>query len=85
MDSDKKIESVESLGSAIKGGAVSRRWLLKNTANMAAGTVALSSLSATAAEPRAGAAIERTSVEYDPHANPVAPYNAAAFDGWESV
>jgi hypothetical protein len=85
MDNEKNSNSGDGLESAIKGGAVSRRWLLKNSANMAAGTLAISSLSSATAEARPAAAIEKPSKEHDPHATHEPAYNAAAFEGWESV
>ena len=45
MDKDQE----NNLRSAIAGGCVSRRWLLKSTATLAAGTVAISALGAAAA------------------------------------
>ena len=85
MDREKNIDAGDGLESAIKGGAVSRRWLLKNSANMAAGTLAISSLSSATAEAKPAAAIERPSKEHDPHAVHAPAYSAAAFEGWESV
>jgi hypothetical protein len=85
MDSKKNVHPEDRLERAIEGGAVSRRWLLKNTANVAAGTLAVSALGASAAESKPAAASQKTSSQHDPHANNVQTYNAAAFDGWESV
>jgi hypothetical protein len=82
MDSEKNLKGLEV---AIKGGAVSRRWLLKNTANVAAGTLAISSLSSAAAEAKPAAAVKGSSKEHDPHAVHELAYNSAAFDGWERV
>ncbi len=45
MDKDQE----NNLRSAIAGGCVSRRWLLKSTAKFAAGTVAISALGAAVA------------------------------------
>ena len=85
MDSEKNPNAEGGLESAIKGGAVSRRWLLKNTAGAAAGTLAISSLSSATAEAKPAAAVEKPSREHDPHAIHESAHNAAAFEGWESV
>jgi hypothetical protein len=83
---DSKNENVEEgVESAIKGGRVSRRWLLKSSANLAAGTIAVSALGAANAEAKPAAAIEKPSTQHDPHANQQTAYHAAAFAGWESV
>jgi len=85
MDSRKNVDAGDGLERAIAGGAVSRRWLLKSTANMAAGTIAVTALGTAKAESKPAAAIEKTSTQHDPHANHEPAYNAAAFEGWESV
>jgi hypothetical protein len=85
MDNTKKATTEDRLDRTIEGGAVSRRWLLKNTAGMAAGTIAASGLSAAAAEAKPAAAIEKASAEHDPHTSQAPAYHAAAFEGWESV
>ena len=85
MDSKENVNVEGGLESAIKGGAVSRRWLLKNSAGAAAGTLAISSLSSATAEAKPAAASEKTSKEHDPHAIHDPAFNAAAFEGWESV
>jgi hypothetical protein len=85
MDSKKNVQVEDRLERAIEGGAVSRRWLLKNTANVAAGTLAVSALGATAAEPKPAVAPQKASSQHDPHANNLQAHNAAAFEGWESV
>lgn len=85
MESKKIAIAEDRLDRAIEGGAVSRRWLLKNTANVAAGTIAASALGAAAAEPKPKEAAAKASAEHDPHANHEPAFNAAAFDGWESV
>ena len=85
MDSKKKVHAEDRLERAVEGGAVSRRWLLKNTANVAAGTLAVSALGAAAAESKPAAMSQKASSQHDPHANIVQAHNAAAFEGWESV
>lgn len=78
-------ENTDDLARAIEGGSVSRRWLLKSTANLAAGTIAVSALGTAAAEAKPLAAVEKASAEHDPHTSNAPAYNAAAFEGWESV
>jgi hypothetical protein len=85
MDSKTNGPAEDRLDRAIKGAAVSRRWLLKNTANVAAGTLAVSALGAAAAESKPVAASQQATSEHDPHVNIVQAYNAATFESWESV
>jgi hypothetical protein len=85
MDSKPNVPAEDRLDRAIKGAAVSRRWLLRNTANVAAGTLAVSALGAAAAELKPAPATGKASTQHDPHANHEHVYTAAAFEGWESV
>ena len=82
-NTEKKIVE-DRFDSAVEGKAVSRRWLLKNTANMAAGTFAVSGLGVAAAEAKAAPVPEGISTVHDSHSNHEPEYNPAAFEGWES-
>jgi hypothetical protein len=85
MKSEKNLNAGDGMESAISGGAISRRWLLKNTANMAAGTLAIASLGSAKAESKPGAEVRQASTEHDPHTNRKPAFKPAEFEGWESV
>jgi hypothetical protein len=61
----------DSIERAVKGAKVSRRWLLRNTASLTAGAVAVGSMSFAAAEAPAG--VTSTTSEASPAETPVAP------------
>jgi hypothetical protein len=81
----KDVKGEGDLAHAIEGGAVSRRWLLKSTANLAAGGIAVTALGSAQAETKPAAEAVKASTAHDPHAPRVTEYTTAQFEGWESV
>ncbi len=73
---------------AIKGLPVSRRWLLRNTANAAAGAIAASALGAGAArldaQSKAQAPAAHASAAVDEHADKPAGY-VHSLHGWDTI
>jgi uncharacterized protein (DUF1501 family) len=76
------IGSADSITEAIKGSPVTRRWLLRNSANAAAGVVAATAFGATATrldvQPVAAAA------EIGEHADKPAGY-VHSLHGWDTI
>ena len=74
---------------AIKGLPVSRRWLLRNTANAAAGVIAASALGAGAAKVESQSAAHAmpavsAAVATDAHADKPAGY-VHSLHGWDTI
>jgi len=87
---DKDTQKSEGgLEEAVKGLPVSRRWLLRNTANAAAGAIAVSALGAGATATKAKAettAAAGTSYpeQHDAHADKPAGY-VHSLHGWDTI
>jgi hypothetical protein len=83
MDSSTN-QSEGGIEEAIKGLPVSRRWLLRNTANAAAGVIAVSTLGAGAAKLEAQPLAVTASSDTESHADRPAGY-VHALHGWDTI
>jgi hypothetical protein len=84
MDRNEANKNTGSLEDAFKGSPVSRRWLLRNSANAAAGVIAVSAFGQGATPAQAETAKAAAVEAEDVHADKPAGY-VHALHGWDTI